>query len=313
MVRFAKEEDLTFLKQAWKICFDDPEAFIDWNFSHNYDSKDTLIAETDDRPASNLQLMPHRISLRGQEYAVNYVSGVATLPEFRHRGLVRELFEFAFPEMKRRGEPISLLVPFNYEFYEKFGYKQCYTKVFRYADMLPESEYITHLSSNLIANLDSIYRREMANHTGYALRTPKDWEKILEDLLYLSKGRVFLSQNGYALIAPRTEGGFEAHEVLGSLPFVFESVEKPFAMARIVDVMSLLTSMAPKFNQAVRLKILDTQILENNVTVAIQSGTVTPCEEFDRELDIKELTTELFGFGNCLYLPQQNPYLNMIF
>ena len=313
MVRLATKQDLDFLKEAWKICFDDPDAFIDWNFTHNYDSKDTLIAESDGVPASNLQLMPHRISLRGKEYAVNYVSGVATLPEFRHRGLVRELFGFAFPEMKRRREPISLLVPFNYEFYEKFGYIQCYTKVFRYADILPKSEYITHLSPDLIAKLDRIYRRDMENHTGYALRTPKDWEKILEDLLYLSEGRVFLSQDGYALITPRKEGGFEAHEVLGKVPFAFEETVKPFAMARIVDVMTLLTAMAPEFNQPVRLKILDAQIPENNVTVAIQNGTVTPCEEFERELDIKELTTELFGFGSCSLLTKQDPYLNMIF
>ena len=40
MVRFANEQDLPFLKQAWKVCFDDPDAFIDWNFSNNYHPKD---------------------------------------------------------------------------------------------------------------------------------------------------------------------------------------------------------------------------------------------------------------------------------
>ena len=313
MVRFATEKDIPFLKQAWKVCFDDPDAFIDWNFSKNFSPCDTLIAEAEGVPASNLQLMPHRIALRGREYPINYVSGVATLPEFRHRGLVRELFAFAFPEMQRRGQPISLLVPFNYEFYQKFGYCQCYEKVFRFANLLPEGEYITTISPNLIADLDRIYRREMAERTGYALRTHADWQKILEDLLLLSQGLVWCSSDGYALITPRKEGGFEAHETLGSCPLVFQEERKPFAMARIVDVMRLLEDLAPEFNRPVRLRIRDEQILKNNVTVSIANGTATLCQDFDREMDIKELTAELFGFGSCTMLDLQNPYLNMIF
>lgn len=313
MVRFANEQDLPFLKQAWKVCFDDPDAFIDWNFSNNYHPKDTLIAEAEGTPASNLQLMPHRISLRGREYAVNYVSGVATLPKFRNRGLVRELFGFAFPQMRRRREAISLLVPFHYGFYEKFGYKQCYNKVFRYADVLPEAAYITTISPGLIADLDRIYCREMKQCTGYALRTKEDWQKILEDLLLLSEGRIWYSGEGYALITPRKAGGFELHEVLGSCPLPLREEEKPFAMARIVDAMGLLTDLAPEFIHPVRLKITDQQIPENNLTVAIADGTVTPCNDFERELDIKDLATELFGFGACSLLPRQNPYVNMIF
>lgn len=313
MVRFAKKEDLSFLKHAWKVCFDDPQAFIDWNFENNFAYSDTLIAECDGVPASNLQLMPHRIALRGHNYAINYVSGVATLPEFRNRGLVRELFTFAFEKMKQRHQPISLLVPFDYGFYEKFGYKQCYQKVFRYADVLPEGEYITTISSELIDALDQIYRREMEIRTGYALRTQKDWQKILEDLILLSHGQIWLSKEGYALITPRNEGGFEAHEVLGNCPIAFTEETKPFAMARIVDAMQVLKDLAPEFIRPVRLRIRDEQIPENNLTVAISNGTVVPCTEFDVNLDIKDLVTELFGFGTGSLLMPQTPYLNMIF
>lgn len=313
MVRFAEKEDLSFLKNAWKVCFDDPQAFIDWNFAHNFSYADTLIAECEGVPASNLQLMPHRISLRGREYAVNYVSGVATLPEFRHRGLVRELFTFAFEEMQERRQPISLLVPFDYGFYEKFGYRQCYEKVFRYADVLPEGASITTLSSELIDTLDRIYCKEMECHTGFALRTKKDWQKILEDLLLLSKGQILLFEEGYALITPCNEGGFEAHEVLGNCPIAFREEPKPFAMARIIDAMEVLKTLAPKFLMPVRLKIRDEQIPKNNLTVAINNGTVTPCEDFDIELDIKDLAAVLFGFQESPYLTSQAPYLNMIF
>lgn len=313
MVRIAKKEDLSFLKHAWKVCFDDPQAFIDWNFTHNFSCDDTLIAECEGVSASNLQLMPHRISLREKSFAINYVSGVATLPEFRHRGLVRELFTFAFGEMKKRHQPISLLVPFDYGFYEKFGYKQCYEKIFRNIDILPEGEYITTISSGLIDSLDKIYCREMEVRTGFALRTKNDWQKILEDLLLISKGQIWLSKEGYALITPRNEGGFEAHEVLGHCPFDFSQETKPFAMARIVDAMQVLKTLAPGFLIPVRLRIRDAQIPENNLTVDIANGTVLPCEDFDTELDIKDLAAMLFGFQESAYLTPQKTYLNMIF
>ncbi len=306
MVRFAKPEDIPFLKQAWEVCFEDPKAFIDWNFAENFSCADTLIAEADGVPASNLQLMPHRIQLGRFTYDINYVSGVATLPQFRNRGLVRELFTFAFPVMQEREQPISLLVPFDYGFYEKFGYRKCYNKTYFYADTLPERNYLKDLSEELIESLDRIYRIEMQNRNGYALRTPLDWRKILTDLLLLSEGSVLLEPEGYALIAPRKEGGFEIHEKCGKCSLNLRQEEKPFAMARIVDARRLLADSAEDFDRSVRLRIQDSQIPENNFTCRIANGTLTPCEEFDISLDIKELAPLLFASG-------KEPYLNMIF
>ena len=70
MVRFANEQDLNFLKHIWNVCFQDPDDFIAWNFEQNFSYHDTLIAEWDGTPAANLQLMPHRIRLRGHDYSV---------------------------------------------------------------------------------------------------------------------------------------------------------------------------------------------------------------------------------------------------
>ena len=32
MARYAALKDLSFVKEAWRTCFDDPDAFVDWNF-----------------------------------------------------------------------------------------------------------------------------------------------------------------------------------------------------------------------------------------------------------------------------------------
>ena len=283
MVRLAKPGDLGFLKHAWTVCFDDAASFVDWNFSHNFSFSDTVVAECDGVPASNMQLMPHRIKLRGMEYDINYVSGVATLPEFRMRGLVREMFTFAFPEMLRRHQPISLLVPFNYGFYEKFGYKQCYEKTYRFAET---------------------------------------WQRILEDLLILSKGRILFhhtdgTKDGYALITAGNGSGWELHEVCGPCGLSLREETKPFAMARILDPQRILGDLAKHFSGDLRLKITDGNLPENNMNLRLANGQALPCEGYDSEVDIRYLAQLVFGFaedftgtGLC---SQTEPYLNMIF
>lgn len=323
MVRFAEEKDLAFLKHAWDVCFHDPKAFIDWNFAENFSYTDTLIAESEGVPASNMQLMPHRISLRGREYPINYVSGVATLPEFRNRGLVRELFRFGFPQMEKRGEPISLLVPFNYSFYEKFGYRQCYNKVFRYAEHPPQGSVSPEITPELMENLDCIYRNAMQGKTGYALRTETDWKKILTDLLLISKGKVWFHQtggvtDGYALMSLDAERKkWEIHEMLGVCDVDFQEEKKPFAMARIVDAKRVVENLAKDFSGHVRLRITDEMIPGNNLILQVENGAVSPCVEYDISLDIKELAPLVFGFcedvtGTGLF-PKMEPYLNLIF
>ena len=323
MVRFATEKDLRFLKHAWDVCFHDPVEFIDWNFAENFSQDNTLIAEVEGVPASNMQLVPHRISLRGKEYDINYVSGVATLPEYRNRGLVRELFRFGFPEMVRRNQPFSLLVPFNYAFYEKFGYKQCYNKTFRYLDAPPQVAFCPKISLELIQDLNRIYRTEMEHRTGYVLRSFETWRRILMDLLRISKGLLCFHEtegvrDGYALMSPATDGhGWEIHEMLGNCSLSCREEEKPFAMARIVDAKRMLMDLAKDFPGQVRLKIQDEQILMNNLIIRIGNGTVTPCQEYDFALDIKDLAELVFGFceditGTGLFA-KTNTYLNLIF
>lgn len=324
MARWAKPTDFEFLKHAWEVCFDDEPEFIDWNFTNNFSFSDTVVAEFQGVPASNMQLMPHRIRLRNTEYDINYVSGVATLPEFRKRGLVREMFAFAFPEMLKRQQPISLLVPFNYAFYEKFGYRQCYEKTYRFADSLPAEGLFSakDLSPRLIHRLNCIYCEAMQKHTGYVLRTPETWRRILEDLLILSRGRILFhetegKEDGYALITTAPGGGWELHEVCGPCALQFRTETRPFAMARILDPKRILTDLAKDFHGDLRLKITDCNLPENNITLRLTGGTAIPCRGYDSEIDIRHLAQLIFGFaedftGTGLFSPQK-PYLNMIF
>ena len=52
------------------------------------------------------------------------VGGLGTLPEYRRQGCVRFLFEEAFKLAPERGWVVSLLHPFSFSYYRKFGYEK---------------------------------------------------------------------------------------------------------------------------------------------------------------------------------------------
>lgn len=61
--------------------------------------------------------------LDGRTVRTGGIGGVATLPEYRNRGVIRAIFEKLLPAAYEDGEVISTLYPFNHEFYRKQGYE----------------------------------------------------------------------------------------------------------------------------------------------------------------------------------------------
>ena len=76
--------------------------------------------------AACLQLPEYRVWYQGQSVPMVGVGGVASLPEHRRGGAIRELFQTALPWMRQRGAVLSSLYPFSHLFYRKFGYELCH-------------------------------------------------------------------------------------------------------------------------------------------------------------------------------------------
>lgn len=56
------------------------------------------------------------------------IGGVATLPEYRRRGAVREIFSELFRQAPKREWAISYLYPFSFDYYRQFGYEMLFKK-----------------------------------------------------------------------------------------------------------------------------------------------------------------------------------------
>lgn len=238
MVRLAKDSDFDFAKNSWTVCFDDTPEFVDWNFDFNYCPENTVIAEYNGVPASVLQLIPYKINIGGSILNTCYISGVATMPEYRGKGLVRELFDFAVPHMKSLGYDISILIPAVNGMYEKFGYRNACERVLYTANEVDNFKTYTLADNQLIGFISTVYKKAMSEKSFYIERTQLNFRKILTDLLSLSKGKVLISDNGYAFAYPKGEE-YEIWEICGDIKVTATPFAAPPVMARIINPKSV--------------------------------------------------------------------------
>ncbi|PFJ04708.1 GNAT family N-acetyltransferase [Bacillus cereus] len=75
--------------------------------------------------AAKLHLIPFHIYMGKEKFKMGGVAGVATYPEYRRSGYVKELLQHSLQTMRKDGYTVSMLHPFAVSFYRKFGWELC--------------------------------------------------------------------------------------------------------------------------------------------------------------------------------------------
>ncbi|WP_242261401.1 enhanced intracellular survival protein Eis [Bacillus cereus group sp. BfR-BA-01453] len=75
--------------------------------------------------AAKLHLIPFHIYIGKEKFKMGGVAGVATYPEYRRSGYVKELLQHSLQTMKKDGYTVSMLHPFAVTFYRKYGWELC--------------------------------------------------------------------------------------------------------------------------------------------------------------------------------------------
>ena len=103
--------------------FDLAETNVD-KFTDGYES---AIGVFDDngKICSSVYLIPYEIRFNGNTVKMGGIGGVATLPEERNKGYIKELFKYCFTEMFKNEQIFSVLYPFSNVYYRQFGYEWC--------------------------------------------------------------------------------------------------------------------------------------------------------------------------------------------
>lgn len=130
MIEFfrAEENDIEQLKTLWFLCFDDTKEAVDLFFDENACRMRAYCARDNETVVSALYLLD--ADLNGQK--AHYLCGASTRSDYRKKGIMGRLIDFALESAMQDGDRFSVLMPANlelYGYYSKFGYKaECFAE-----------------------------------------------------------------------------------------------------------------------------------------------------------------------------------------
>lgn len=320
----------------WRLCFEDTEEFIRFYFNRKYKDENTLVCrDKQGNIVAALQMPLYLVTFAGTLVQAGYISGACTHPLARARGIMAELLREAFGVMRKRGIPLSVLIPADdwlYGYYGKMGYATVF-------DFSPEQYVVSdhflpgHFQVEAVRDealvtddLFLYFERAMLQRACCVQHDREDFNMIVEDLR-ISGGALIVAYAGekhivgMAFAEPRgnhvlvkdwlfdTEdvkqallSGVMAHldaaEIqCRSLPTGKNDEHR--GMARILDVEQVLQLYAVRYpEQHFVLKVTDEQIPENTGIYIVGKGACSreTSGEFAVELTVQELTRLLFGY-----------------
>lgn len=201
MIRTARATDVPQLKKIWQVCFGDSEAYIDFFLRGAFRPEYTLLWEEEGCICSMFFLLDSVLMIEGREYPAFYLYAAATLPEYRGRGLMGKLLQYAEGFCRERKRDYIVLVPAEkhlFSYYRKFGYREQLfaAKEIRCGRPQCVKGKRTHTQVDFSA-LEQI-RRSAISACGGMLWRGKGFQYALDEHLYTG-GNIFQTDVGYVL------------------------------------------------------------------------------------------------------------------
>ncbi|MBQ2860859.1 MAG: GNAT family N-acetyltransferase [Peptococcaceae bacterium] len=190
--RVATHEELPQVMKLWETCFDDTIKFVLWYFSRYWKAEHTLCIyeqrQTEDVLQASAQVIPYELQLRNANISCGYIVGVDTAPEARNKGYAKRLLKECLKMQKDNQQVISLLMPFEGQFYYRYGWPFCY---FHQRLVIEPQElrciaqpWGTVRKTGLFEaqrELESVYRQFVECYHGTVNRSAEQWRLQLED------------------------------------------------------------------------------------------------------------------------------------
>jgi len=320
------------VKALWKACFDESEEFTELYFRMRYKTEVNIAIRSGDEIISALQMLPYPMSFCGKTVPTSYVSGACTHPDFRNRGVMRELLSEAFARMLRKGSLFSTLIPAHpwlFDYYARMGY----ASVFKYSvrkivlpEFIPCKEIAVSVVSEFLEEVYSYLNDRFAEHPCCIRHTADDFRVIMADLA-VSGGHLFAARReseikGVAIIYQRdryivvdelfaddkdTEYSLlyairqhtGRRRIVRFVPPIDRQPQHPLGMARIIHAKKVLQIYAAAFPQdEMQIELTDKQLTANNGYYYLCKGKCMQCGErlpgAHLQLTVGELTNRLF-------------------
>lgn len=167
---------------------------------------------------SSVTTLPTRFA--GNQICTMAIGGIATAPEYRRNGCVRLLFDTLFPQASTHGWVMSILHPFSFSYYRKFGYEKVSDHILlsfpiTALDFLPRNPDLIPYTDAHTADLISLYERCTTHRN---LTFPRQHANAFPHTKYL------YYENGKAegYIAIETENHYEINRMASDNLHVYE-------------------------------------------------------------------------------------------
>ena len=193
-IRMIKPEENVARNLLGDICFagkagDDYEEHLKNPLEHSEGYEQCLGGfDKDGNIVAALNMVPFEMNFDGHIVKMCGIEGVVTAPEARGTGVMGKVYEECLRIMKEQGYIFSILIPFSFVYYRKFGYEHAYelrgAKVpiesFRNYPF-PKDSVRFWKKGDSTDDLKAIYD-EFIKGRNYAInRNDKSWEEILKD------------------------------------------------------------------------------------------------------------------------------------
>lgn len=150
----------------------------------------------DGQLAAQLTLRPFTVYVNGRAIPMGGVAGVSTWPEHRRGGKVSKLLRHSLEVMRDKGMTVSLLAPFSFAFYRRYGWELCIDRkqyTFDHIDWsrLPEAEGRITRTSDWRA-IAPAYEAFASRYTGTIQRSDAWWT---DGVINRKKGTIAVYQD----------------------------------------------------------------------------------------------------------------------
>ena len=201
------------VKALWKLCFEDSEEFVEMYFKLRYKNEVNVAIKSGDEVISALQMLPYPMTFCGEMVQTSYISGACTHPDFRSKGVMRELLSQSFARMLRNGIQFSTLIPAQpwlFDYYKRMGY----ATVFQYSvkemtlpEFIPSKEIAVNVVSKPQDEVYSYLNKKLSERPCCIQHSAEDFQVIMADLP-ISGGNLFVAKQaneiwGIAIIYKR--------------------------------------------------------------------------------------------------------------
>ncbi|SME49383.1 hypothetical protein BACERE00185_05338 [Bacillus mobilis] len=143
--------------------------------------------------AAKLHLIPFHIYIGKENFKMGGVAGVATYPEYRRSGYVKELLQHSLQTMKKDGYTVSMLHPFAVSFYRKYGWELCANLLvcqMTKSDLVMKKQVNGNVKrfnkENHSEEVEKLYETFAKRFSGMLVRDEKWWLQAVYDDLTLA-------------------------------------------------------------------------------------------------------------------------------